>query len=147
MARSVNRATLVGNLGKDPELRTTPNGKSVCSFSVATSDSFKDASGNWQETTEWHTVVCWEGLANQVAETLRKGNKVYIEGKIKHRSYEGKDGVTRYVTEILANTVISMGGRESGSSYSSDYGEKSYSEPSSYSTPDLDVSLSDDVPF
>lgn len=147
MARSVNRATLVGNLGQDPELRTTPQGKSVCTLRMATSDSYKDATGNWQETTEWHTIVCWEGLANQAAETLRKGSKVYVEGKIKHRTYEGKDGVTRNVTEILANTVISLGNRESSGSSPSNSGDRYYSEPSNYGTPDLDVSLSDEVPF
>lgn len=152
MARSINRATLLGHLGKDPELRTTPQGSSVCSFSVATTDSFKDKNGEWQESTEWHNVVCWDWLANNTAETLRKGSKVYIEGKIKHRSYEGKDGVTRYITEVLAQTVISMAGKDSsgggGGGYSGGGSSNYSSEPSqSYSSPDVDSTLSDDVPF
>ncbi len=138
MARSVNRATLVGNIGQDPELRSTPGGRNVCSFRMATSEAYKDSNGEWKEITDWHTVVCWDNLAVQVAENFRKGTKVYVEGKIKHRSYEGKDGVTRHVTEVIANTVISLGSRKSNDNQE----KESYDEPEfEEGTPD------DDVPF
>ncbi|MEJ5244506.1 MAG: single-stranded DNA-binding protein [Bacteroidota bacterium] len=138
MARSVNRATLVGNIGQDPELRSTPGGRNVCSFRMATSEAYKDSNGEWKEITDWHTVVCWDNLAVQVAENFRKGTKVYVEGKIKHRSYEGKDGVTRHVTEVIANTVISLGSRKSNDNQEKDaYDEPEFEE----GTPD------DDVPF
>lgn len=138
MARSVNRATLVGNIGQDPELRSTPGGRNVCSFRMATSEAYKDSNGEWKEITDWHTVVCWDNLAVQVAENFRKGTKVYVEGKIKHRSYEGKDGVTRHVTEVIANTVISLGSRKSNDNQE----KEAYDEPEfEEGTPD------DDVPF
>lgn len=138
MARSVNRATLVGNIGQDPELRSTPGGRNVCSFRMATSEAYKDSNGEWKEITDWHTVVCWDNLAVQVAENFRKGTKVYVEGKIKHRSYEGKDGVTRHVTEVIANTVISLGSRKTNENQE----KETYEEPDfEEGTPD------DDVPF
>jgi len=150
MAKSINRATLLGNLGKNPELRSTPQGSSVCSFTIATSDSYKDKNGEWQETTEWHNVVCWEWLANYAAENLRKGSKVYVEGKIKNRSYEGKDGITRYVTEIQAQNVINLVGKEKSSgSYSSSSAPSDY-HPSDYvqTSPDSSNAIDDDdVPF
>lgn len=140
MARSINRATLVGNIGQDPELRSTPGGRNVCSFRMATSEAYKDSNGEWKEITDWHTVVCWDNLAVQVAENFRKGTKVYVEGKIKHRSYEGKDGVTRHVTEVIANTVISLGSRRNNSN---DAAEKDNYEEGDYETGTPD----DDVPF
>ncbi|MGE5479482.1 MAG: single-stranded DNA-binding protein [Chloroflexota bacterium] len=109
--KSLNRAQLIGNLGRDPELRSTPNGVPVCTISVATTDSYKDKSGAWQESTDWHTVVLWEKLAEIANQYLKKGSKVFIEGKIKTRSYE-KDGVTRYVTEIRATNMLLLGGRD-----------------------------------
>ena len=86
MARSLNRAQLIGNLGQDPEIRSTPSGASVCNISVATTDSYKDRNGEWQEQTEWHRVVLWNRLADTAGQYLRKGNKVFIEGKIKNKS-------------------------------------------------------------
>ncbi len=142
MARSLNRATLLGNLGRDPELRTTPGGKSVCTISVATTDSFKNKNDEWQESTDWHSVVLWEGLAETAHKFLKKGSKVYIEGKIKTRSYE-RDGVTKYVTEVRATNLIPMGeriGGESGERFNTD-AEKVSFEDSSNSADD------DDVPF
>lgn len=107
MARSVNKVILVGNLGKDPDLRSTPQGKSVCSFSLATSESYLDkATNEWKDITDWHNVVMWDRLADNASKFLKKGSKVYIEGSLKHRSYEGKDGVTRYVTEVLAREMV-----------------------------------------
>ena len=105
--KALNKAQLIGNLGKDPELRHTGSGTAVCSFSVATSDRFKDSSGEWQDKTEWHNVVVWAKLAEICAQYLKKGSKVYIEGSLQTRSYE-KDGVTRYSTEINARDMIML---------------------------------------
>lgn len=115
MARSLNKAVLIGNLGSDPEIRTTGSGTKVAQFSLATSRSWKSASGEQQEKTEWHRIVCWDKLADIVERYLRKGSQVYIEGEIEYRSYEAKDGSgTRYVTEIRARDMLMLGGREGG---------------------------------
>lgn len=101
MSGSLNKAIIIGHLGKDPEVRHMNNGKPVCSFSVATSESWKDQSGARQERTQWHNVVIFsEGLCKVASQYLRKGSKVYLEGQIQTRSYE-KDGSTRYITEIV----------------------------------------------
>ncbi len=122
MARSVNKVILVGNLGKDPDLRSTPQGKSVCSFSLATSESYLDkATNEWKDITDWHNVVMWDRLADNAAKFLKKGSKVYIEGSLKHRSYEGKDGVTRYVTEVLAREMVLIDKVESTSGLGSSH--------------------------
>jgi len=126
MANSLNKVTLIGRLGKDPELRSTPMGSAVCSFTMATSENYKDKSGEWKEETEWHSVVAWNNLAERVAKILRKGSKVYIEGKLKTREYE-KEGIKRYKTEIYALTMIPLDPKEksevseSGSGYSVDH--------------------------
>jgi single-strand DNA-binding protein len=105
MARSVNKVIIVGNLGQDPEVRTTPQGTPVASINVATSDSYKDKNGEWQENTEWHRITLWDYMADTANKYLHKGSKVYIEGKLQTRSYE-KDGITRYVTEIRAIQLV-----------------------------------------
>ncbi|MDI6779157.1 MAG: single-stranded DNA-binding protein [Bacteroidota bacterium] len=108
--KSLNKVMLIGNLGKDPELRYTANGTPVASFSIATSDSWKDLEGNLTERTEWHNIVAWRKLAEICGEWLKKGQKVYIEGSIRNRSYDDKNGVKRYVTEIIADDLIMLGG-------------------------------------
>ncbi len=108
MARSVNKAIILGNLGQDPELRSTPTGLSVTTLNVATTESFKDKNGEWKENTEWHRIVVWDKMAETAHERLKKGSKVYVEGKITNRSYDGKDGVKRYVSEIRASMVIPL---------------------------------------
>lgn len=111
MAASINKVTLIGNLGKDPELRYTPNGTPVTNFSIATSDNWTDkTSGEKKSKTEWHRIVVWRKLAEICAEYLSKGRQVYIEGKLQTRSWE-KDGVTRYTTEIVASDVQFLGKR------------------------------------
>ena len=140
MARSLNRATLIGNLGRDPELRTTPSGISVCTISVATTDSYKNKSGEWQESTDWHSVVLWEGLAERAHKFLKKGSKVYIEGKIKTRSYE-KDGVTKFVTEIRATNLILMAEKSLGE------GNERFPSDIDHSFDDGGMNDDDEVPF
>lgn len=115
MAKALNRVQIIGNLGQDPEVRSTPSGSSVCNISVATTESYKDKnSGEWKDVTEWHRIVLWEGLADTAQRFLKKGSKVFIEGKLQTRSYE-KDGITRYITEIRAQSMIMLDGRQEGS--------------------------------
>jgi len=113
---SVNKVILVGNLGKDPELRYTPSGAAVCTFSLATTEKFKDRSGEMQEKTEWHNIVVWRQLAEICGKYLHKGKQVYIEGRIQTRSYDDRDGNKRYITEIVADQMQMLGrpGDESG---------------------------------
>ncbi len=106
--RGFNRVIIAGNVTKDPELRTTPSGQSVTSFSVATNRRYKDASGELQETTEFHNVVAWGKLAELCTQLLRKGSGVLIEGRLQTRSWEGQDGVKRQTTEIIAENMIAL---------------------------------------
>ncbi len=108
MSRSLNKVSLIGNLGKDPELRYTSGGVAVATFSVATNERWKDPEGNPQEKTEWHNIVAWRKLAEISGEWLKKGKKVYIEGRLQYRSYDDKNGVKRYVTEIVADNLIML---------------------------------------
>lgn len=119
MAKSVNKVILVGHLGKDPEVKYTPSGTAVASFSIATSERFKDKDGNWQDRTEWHNIVLWQRLAEIAGEYLKKGRLVYIEGRLQTRSWDDKNtGEKKYRTEIVGNELVLLGGggREGGSS-------------------------------
>jgi single-strand DNA-binding protein len=109
MSKSLNKVQLIGNLGRDPELKYTSAGVAVATFSIATSDSWKDQEGNTQERTEWHNIVAWRKLAEICGEWLKKGKRVYIEGRVQTRSYE-KDGVKKYTTEIVADQLIMLDG-------------------------------------
>lgn len=109
MAGSVNKAILVGKLGKDPEMRFTPNGKAVCNFTMATSEKWKDGD-EWKENTEWHRIVSWGKLAENCAKLLTKGKQVYVEGRLQTRSWDDKDGNKRYTTEIVISTMQILGG-------------------------------------
>ena len=109
---SVNKAILVGNLGRDPEIRHIPSGQSVANFSIATTENFNDRSGARQERTEWHRIVAWGKLAEVCAQYLKKGRQVYVEGRITTRQYDAKDGSgKRSTTEIVAQTIQFLGGR------------------------------------
>ncbi len=112
MARGINKVILVGNLGKDPDTRYMPNGKAVTNFSIATSESWTDKqSGDKQERTEWHNIVMFEKLAEIAAEYLRKGSQVYVEGSLRTRKWQDKEGKDRYTTEIVARDMQMLGGR------------------------------------
>lgn len=113
MARGVNKAIIVGNLGKDPETRFMPNGNAVCEITLATSENWKDRDGNQQERTEWHKVVAYGRLAEIMGEYLRKGRQVYIEGRIQTDKWQDKEGKDRYTTKIIANEMQMLGGRDS----------------------------------
>lgn len=109
---SVNKVILVGRLGKDPELRYTPSGTAVVTFTMATDERYKDRDGNQQSKTEWHNVVAWRQLAEICGKFLHKGKQIYIEGKIQTRSYDDRDGNKRYITEIVADQMQMLGNRE-----------------------------------
>ena len=106
---SVNKAILLGNVGKDPEVRTLQDGNTVANFTLATSERYKDRNGETRETTEWHTIVCWRGAAELAEKYVRKGSQLYVEGKIRSRSYEDANGQTRSKTEIIAETLQFLG--------------------------------------
>ncbi len=114
MAKSVNKVILIGTLGKDPELKYTPQGTAVTKFSMATNESYKDKqSGEWKERTEWHNIVCWQRTAEVAAEYLKKGRKVYIEGRLTTRSWDDKEtGQKKYMTEVVANDLVLLGDRQ-----------------------------------
>lgn len=131
---SLNKAMIIGNLGKDPELKYMPNGKAVVSFSIATSQKWKDNDGNPQEKTEWHNVTAFDKLAEIIGEYVKKGSKVYIEGRLQTDKWE-KDGVTHYTTKIIASQMVMLGGK-------SEKVEQSEVISGSPETPN-----SDDLPF
>jgi single-strand DNA-binding protein len=144
---SLNKCMIIGNLGRDPEMRYTPSGQAVTQFSVATNRNFRDQQGEWQSETEWFRVVVWGDRGERAAEYLRKGHKVYVEGRIQTRQWDDRDGNRRYTTEIVAQ-VMQMLGRPGdrgevpagGPSYTDEpYTEQAVSSGSSGSE--------DDVPF
>ncbi len=105
----VNKVILVGNLGKDPEVRHIDGGNVVANFSIATTEGYRDKNGERRERTEWHNVVLWRGLAGVAEKYLKKGSQVYIEGRLQTRSWEDKDGNTRYTTEVIGNNLVMLG--------------------------------------
>jgi single-strand DNA-binding protein len=142
--RGVNKVILVGNLGRDPEVRYTKDGTAVANLNLATTETWNDGSGQRQERTEWHKVVAWGKLAEIAKEYLSKGKQVYIEGRLQTRSWEDKEGVKRYTTEVKADQMVMLGGRggdgvprESGPPppEASDFGRESFQ------------ATEDDVPF
>jgi single-strand DNA-binding protein len=156
---SVNKVILVGNLGADPETRYLPNGDAVANVRLATTESWKDkASGEKRELTEWHRVVFYRKLAEIVGQYLKKGSSVYIEGRIRTRKWQDKEGQERYTTEIEANEMQMLGGRQSASSSGgeTEYGGSQPSSPAparaapsapAKKAPDFDAGMDDDIPF
>ncbi|HZH02694.1 MAG TPA: single-stranded DNA-binding protein [Myxococcaceae bacterium] len=112
MAGGVNRAILVGNLGADPEVRFTPGGQAVANFRIATSESWNDKNGQKQERTEWHRIVVWGKLAELCGEYLAKGRQCYVEGRLQTREWTDKENKKNYTTEVVANNVVFLGGRD-----------------------------------
>ncbi|HJV36699.1 single-stranded DNA-binding protein [Geomonas sp.] len=147
---SLNKVMLIGNLGKDPEVRYTPSGTAVASFSLATSDKIKNKNGEWEEKTEWHNITLWGRTAEIAGEYLAKGRTVYIEGRLQTRKWQDKEGKDRYTTEIVGEKMQMLGGkgeggggqRPSGGSrggYQQEHNQGGYDEPSF--NPD------DEIPF
>jgi single-strand DNA-binding protein len=151
MAGGVNKVILIGNLGADPEVRTLTSGAKVARIRIATSESYTNREGERVTNTEWHSVNLWRGLADIAERYLKTGNTVYIEGKLRTRSYDDKEGVTRYVTEIEADNMTMLGGRNDGGQGQSQPQSQSQSQPKPQSSPapsdggtDSD---DDDLPF
>lgn len=149
----INKVILIGNLGRDPETRHLDSGVAVSKFSVATNESYQDKNDEWQTLTEWHNIVCWRGLAERVEKTIKKGNRVYIEGKLTTRKWQDQDGKDRYTTDIVARIVRSLERRDSEIAPAPDTGfsdveqefptvEKTTVEAPPTTTPD-----DDDLPF
>ncbi len=146
MARSVNKVILIGNLGKDPEVRHLENGVSVANFSLATSESYTDKNtGQLVTNTDWHNIVVWRGLANIVEKYAKKGDKIYIEGKLKSRSYQDQDGVTKYITEVLGDNIVLLGKNETSGQINTEPSNISSSTP--VSAPPKEEEEDDDLPF
>ena len=150
MARGVNKVTLIGNLGADPEIRYTANGSAVANVRLATAESWRDReSGEQQERTEWHRVVFFSRLAEIVGEYLKKGSQVYIEGRLQTRKWQDRDGNDRYTTEIVANEMQMLGGRGGGANFDSapassgGMSQKPANAPAEAPMDDFD----DDIPF
>lgn len=122
--KSVNKVILVGRLGADPELRYTGSGTAVVNFRLATTESYKDANGEWQEKTEWHSLVVWSKLADRVNEYIRKGSLVYIEGSLQTRSWDDRDGNTRYTTEVKVREIQLLESKGNGDGSQSETASK-----------------------
>jgi single-strand DNA-binding protein len=120
MAKSVNKVILIGNLGKDPEVKYTPSGMAVARFTLATNERYKDKEGNWQDKTEWHNLVAFQRTAEIVGEYLKKGRSCYVEGRLQTSSWDDKEsGQKKYRTEIIVNDLVLLGGRDGGEGGSS----------------------------
>lgn len=140
----LNKVTLIGNLGKDPEFRTLESGVTRASFSIATNESYKDRNGNWQKNTEWHDIVLWRSMAER-AKVLRKGMLIYLEGKLTHRKWTDKDGRDHYTTEITGDVLRLLEKRDSNASgYSGTSGDdKKQEDPEAEDA----AAVADDLPF
>jgi single-strand DNA-binding protein len=150
--KGVNKVILVGNLGKDPELKHTPSGTPVAKFSLATSDRFKDKEGQWQDRTEWHNITAWARTAEIAAEYLKKGSKVYLEGSLRTHSWDDKQsGQKKYMTEVVVNDLVLLSGRgegDGGSRGASAGGNNNFDQRSPEPEPAGVSPISDeDIPF
>ena len=152
MAKGVNKVFLLGNVGKDPEIRATAGGMTIASFTLATADRAKDAQGNWTDKTEWHNLVAFQRTAEIVRDYVKKGTQLFIEGKIQTRSWDDKEsGQKKYRTEILVNELSLLGkpgGGEGGNASTGGYSTNRTSAPSAPSNDYADQGITDeDIPF
>ncbi len=147
---SVNKVILLGRLGQDPELKYTPGGSPVCNFSMATTESWTDKSGQKQEKTEWHRIVVWGKLAELCNQYLAKGRQAFVEGRLQTRSWDDKEGNKRYTTEIMANTVQFIGGATANNNNTQNV-DSSYAQPAAptqeYAVANDAHFAADDIPF
>jgi len=153
---SLNKVSLIGNLGRDPEVRYMPNGEAVCNFSIATTDKWKDKAGVKQERTEWHNIVMYRKLAEIAGEYLKKGRPVYLEGRLQTRKWQTKEGQDRYTTEIIADQMQMLGSREGGAdtankdlpNHLADQQENEYGNAlAQQAPPPLSDEFEQDIPF
>lgn len=150
MAGSVNKVILIGNLGKDPEVRHLENGAVVANFSIATSESYIDkTTGEKREVTDWHNIVAWRGLAKITESYLKKGMKVYIEGKLRTRSWQDESKTTRYTTEVIADNMTMMSRAETGANPNpqANYPKSVENTPSQPMEQNIQADEEDDLPF
>lgn len=145
---SVNKVILIGNVGKDPEIRHLDSGVAVAHFTLATSESYKAKNGERVTNTEWHNIVMWRGLAEVVEKYVKKGTKLFIEGKITSRQYE-KDGQTKYFTEIVGNNMVMLDSKDSSNKPNNDSGSATATQPTAPETKpeSKDSEVEDDLPF
>lgn len=144
---SVNKVILVGNLGKDPEVRYMPNGDAVCNFSIATTDSWKDKAGAKQERTEWHNIVMYRKLAEIAGEYLKQGSPVYLEGRLQTRKWQTKEGQDRYSTEVIADHMQMLGTRGASAGGGESLDAQSQDNKPSEQKPSGFDNFEDDIPF
>lgn len=137
----INKVTLVGRLGADPEIRTLSSGAMVAKFGVATTESYRDRAGEWQEETQWHDVVLWRNLAERAQQSLRKGTMIYLDGKLSHRKWQDKEGNPRKTTEVVGSFLRVLDGRRDAASGSGDEGDG----PGSAGRPEMESA--EDLPF
>ena len=138
--RSLNKVTLIGHLGQDPEIRYTKNVQAVASFSIATNEQWSDQDGNKQERTEWHNIIAWTKLAEICGQWLKKGQQIYCEGRMQTRTWDDNAGVKHYKTEIVMNDMIMLGGKREG-------GNSPMSEPRSFTSSSEPQAPVEDLPF
>jgi single-strand DNA-binding protein len=156
----VNRVILIGNLGRDPEVRSLENGAMVAKFSLATTERYQDKEGNWQDLTEWHEIVAWRYVAERAEKNLKKGMLVYLEGKLTHRTWQDKDGNNRKTTEVVADTFRIVNNRQGGSGGNSTYFPSEKDDPYNRNNPanvndapmptsaeEVPATADDDLPF
>lgn len=147
----INKVTLIGNLGRDPEIKHLESGTAVARFSVATNENFKDKSGNWQTLTEWHEIVAWRALAEKAEKDLKKGSLVYIEGRLRTRKFTNDQGVDKMITEVEALQIKSLDKREKTSLPDSDSSHLPTStagqSQEDQNSPGVDHSMDKDLPF
>lgn len=139
---TVNKVTLIGRLGADPEIKYTSSGTSVANFNIATNEVWKDKEGNTQERTEWHRIVAWQKPAEIISQYLKKGSRVYLEGKLQTRDWEDKDGIKRYTTEVVVDKVEFLESSDSGNRQ-----QKSSNKSDKDRKNDLETTPKDDLPF
>lgn len=139
MSRTLNKVMLIGNVGRDPEVNFTPTGVKVAHVRLATTEAWKDKDGVVQEHTDWHSIVAWRGLADVVERLIRRGSRIYVEGKIQYRSFEDRDGHKRYVTEIIADNLLVLDPRRTDNNSDGD--------PASAPADQRPQQHGDDIPF
>lgn len=146
--KGVNKVILIGNLGQDPEVRYMPNGNAVANVSLATSESWKDKNtGETQEKTEWHRVVFFRRLAEIVGEYVKKGSKIYVEGRLQTRKWQDKNGQDRYTTEIVADQMQMLDSRGGSAAFDGGHQSQQQSSPAQAPAPAADEGFDDDIPF
>ena len=144
MARSLNKVMLIGNMGRDPELRSTPSGTHVTTFTMATNRKYKGKDGELQDETQWHNIVVWGNQAEFVANYLKKGSRIFVEGRLTHRSWEDQNGQKRYITEVVAENFVPLDAPQEGAQGA---GRREPVPPPPEPSDDAGAPDDDDVPF